>query len=128
MDGKEYFEKFDSKYEEICKSASFGDVSLESFKKMVIYDRQREFFSGRVNIPIKNSEFEGKNFWKLYNSIEKNDENKEKLADIVEFLDGRNKKWENDLASSLDEVGKEKLEQLISELRESCHQFDGCIK
>lgn len=128
MDGKEYFEKFDSKYEKIFKSASFGDVSLESFKKMVIYDRQREFFSGRVNIPIKNSEFEGKNFWKLYNSIEKNDENKEKLADIVEFLDGRNKKWENDLASSLDEAGKKKLEQLISELRESRHQFDGCIK
>ena len=68
---------------------------MESYKKMLIYDRQREFFSGRVNIPIKNSEFEGKNFWKLYNSIEKNDENKEKLADIVEFLDGRNKKWEN---------------------------------
>ncbi len=38
------------------------------------------------------------------------------------------KNGENDLASSLDEVGKEKLEQLISELRESRHQFDGCIK
>ena len=46
----------------------------------------------------------------------KNEANKEKLVDIVDFLDGRNKKWKNELMNSLDKVEKNEFEQLISEL------------
>ncbi len=52
----------------------------KTLRKWLFMIDKENFFSGRVNIPIKNSEFEGKNFWKLYNSIEKNDENKEKIS------------------------------------------------
>ena len=116
MDEREYAEKFDNKYKNTLENISLGEISVENFKKLVIYDRQRNVFYTKQYFIQENSEFEGKNFWEFYKFMPKNEANKEKLVDIVDFLDGRNKKWKNELMNSLDKVEKNEFEQLISEL------------
>lgn len=118
MDEKEYFRKFDSKYKETLEKISSGNVSINDFKKLVIYDRQRELFSRGEYQPKDNSEFEGKNFFECYKKLEMNNENKKTLAEIVQFLDCRNNNWKNELRSNLNESERAEFESLIKQLNE----------